>query len=142
MRMSDSISVTSTRQSLSEPVAAEASRIEPGTDPVEIADRLERIAADESVDAREIVRLAAVSLASVARRIAAIERRTTLISGRIGGWEARLEESEDRIGDHQRSLKLICELLKQMDDPYGYGRETDERIAREEIDYDRLEPEG
>lgn len=140
--MSDSTSATSTRRDTSEPVVVEPRRIEPGTDPVEIADRLERLAAAESVDAREIARLTAVSLASVARRIAAIERRTTLIGGRIGGWEARLEVSEDRIVDQQRSLNLICELLKQMDDPYGFGRETDDRIASEEIDYDRLEPEG
>jgi hypothetical protein len=140
--MSDSTSATSTRLDTSEPVVVEPRRIEPGTEPLEIADRLERIAAAESVDAREIARLTAISLASVARRIAAIERRTTLISGRIGGWEARLEESEEHIGEHQKSLRLICELLKRMDDPYGFGRETDDRIASEEIDYDRLEPEG
>lgn len=140
--MNDSIRVDSARPSPSEPVVVESRTVESGTDAVEFADRLARLASDESVDAREIARLTAISLASVARRIAAIERRTTLISGRIGGWEARLEASEDRIGDHQKSLKLICELLKQIDDPYGFGRETDERIAREEVDYDRLEPEG
>ncbi len=106
----------------------------------DLATRLDRLAAAEAAEAKEIAILAARSTSILIRRLAAIDRRLSRIDGRLRREEYRLGNLSSRISDHETSLRMICEVLKQMDDPYGFGRGLDDRIANEDLDFDNSEP--
>ena len=36
-----------------------------------------------------------------------------------------------RASDHDEALRIVCALLKEIDDPYGFGESLDERIFGE-----------
>jgi hypothetical protein len=74
----------------------------------------------------------------VARRLSITDRRLellacwmVLIDTRVGRVESRLRDLKGDVSSHEEALKLLCEVVKQMDDPYGFGLSLDERIAGE-----------
>jgi hypothetical protein len=58
---------------------------------------------------------------------------------RVGDQERRSESMESLIRGHEKMLRMICIILKNLDDPYGMGTGLDERIGLDEGSLDRGE---
>ena len=62
--------------------------------------------------------------AQIARWMMRVEQRMRRI-------EARLAALTSRAADQQESIGMICTILRDLDDPYGFGLSLDERLARD-----------
>lgn len=65
------------------------------------------------------------------KRVSILVRWMTLLSRNLGEHETRLEQQAKQLFDHEDGLRLVGQMLKDLDDPYGYGLSLDERIAGE-----------
>jgi hypothetical protein len=57
-----------------------------------------------------------------------------LMSHQADRNEGRDEVLSRRIDGQDKTLRLMCEVLKQIDDPYGFGQSVDEWIAGDDDD--------
>lgn len=71
--------------------------------------------------------------ARIARWMARLDRRMRQV-------ECRLAALAGQAADQQEAIGMICTILRDLDDPYGFGLGLDERLAREGSD--RPEEEG
>jgi hypothetical protein len=71
---------------------------------------------------------------------ARIERWMTQINRRLRRIESRLSALAGQAADHHEAIGMITTILRDLDDPYGFGASLDERLAREGSD--RAEGEG
>ena len=71
--------------------------------------------------------------ARIARWMAQIDRRMRQV-------ESRLAALAGQAADHQEAIGMISTILRDLDDPYGFGSSLDERLAHEWAD--RTEDEG
>jgi hypothetical protein len=61
-------------------------------------------------------------------RAEALSRRIDLLVRRLDRVTSRVDEIARQVAGHEDALKIVCLLLKQIDDPYGFGESLDERI--------------
>jgi hypothetical protein len=78
----------------------------------------------------------------LAARCELIERRHVQLAALMKRLDRRLRQVESRLtalanqaADQQESTRMICAILKDLDDPYGFGLSLDERLARDESDW-------
>jgi hypothetical protein len=71
-------------------------------------------------------------LARIEEGAALLSRRINMLIRRLERGDSRTAEVARQVADHEGALKMICVLLKQLDDPYGFGESLDEQIARED----------
>jgi hypothetical protein len=71
--------------------------------------------------------------AGIARWMAQLDRRMRQV-------ESRLATLAGQAADQQEAIGMIGTILRDLDDPYGFGSSLDERLAREGAD--RTEDEG
>ena len=50
------------------------------------------------------------------------------IDSRVNELESRLSQLANHASDQDQKLSMMCSVLKEIDDPYGFGRSLDERI--------------
>ena len=50
---------------------------------------------------------------------------------RIGQIESRVSGLATRASDQQEALRMMCSVIQEIDDPYGFGQSLDERILGE-----------
>lgn len=62
-----------------------------------------------------------------------IVRWLDLLTRRTAAQERRSMELSRRINGIDESVRLVCEVLRQLDDPYGFGESLDARIAAESL---------
>ncbi len=65
---------------------------------------------------------------------ARLVRWMTRLDRRIRQVESRLTALADRAADQQEAIGMICTILKDLEDPYGFGLSLDERLARDGSD--------
>lgn len=64
-------------------------------------------------------------------QIGLIIRWLDVLTRRGTAQERRSMELSRRVNGLEESVRLLCEVLRQLDDPYGYGESLDARIAAE-----------
>jgi hypothetical protein len=124
------------------PTHAEQGGIE--ADPGHLSERearlvrgLQRALADGSLDMETFGQ---IDLNELARRLAARSEATKPRHARLDRWmirldrrmrqvESRLEALTNRAVDQQEAIGMICAILRDLDDPYGFGLSLDERLA-------------
>jgi hypothetical protein len=75
-------------------------------------------------------------------RLSLLVQWTTLLDRKLNDLEARLDGLAGLIHSHDESIRTICHLIKDLDDPYGFGLSLDERIAGDGEDLLAMDPEG
>lgn len=85
-------------------------------------------------DAKELVALASQRLPIADRRLGLLARSVVRLARRVREVETHSRELASQVDSHEQSLRMICEILKQLDDPYGFGLSLDDRIADEDSD--------
>jgi hypothetical protein len=104
---------------------------------------LQRALADGRLDPATI---GAIDLEELARRLASRSRVMDRRYARVVAWmkrvdrrlsrvEARVDALTNQAADQQESTRMICAILKDLDDPYGFGPSLDERLARDESEW-------
>ena len=65
--------------------------------------------------------------ARIARWMMRLDRRMRQV-------ESRLAALAGQAADQQEAIGMICTILRDLDDPYGFGLSLDERLARDGSD--------
>jgi hypothetical protein len=61
------------------------------------------------------------------QKLAQIFRWLDQIDSRVNELESRLSDLANHASDQDEKLSMVCSVLKEIDDPYGFGRSLDER---------------
>lgn len=95
------------------------------------------LAAVESghVDLKSAVCFLASHLSEAEGRLAHLDRSIIRMKRRASDVEFRLADLARESSRHEESLRMICTILKDLDDPYGFGVSLDERLAYEGPDW-------
>jgi hypothetical protein len=105
-------------------------------DPRQESPALAVLAAVESghVDLKAAVLFLASRLSEAERRLVHLGRSIDRMRRRTSDVESRLAGLARESSRHEESLRMICAVLKDLDDPYGFGMSLDERLAYDEAD--------
>jgi hypothetical protein len=63
------------------------------------------------------------------QKLVQIFRWLDQIDSRVNELESRLSDLANHASDQDEKLSMVCSVLKEIDDPYGFGRSLDERIT-------------
>jgi hypothetical protein len=85
-----------------------------------------------SIDLEELARRLASRSGVMDRRHARVVAWMKRVDRRLSRVEARVDALTNQAADQQESTRMICAILKDLDDPYGLGVSLDERLARDE----------
>jgi hypothetical protein len=97
----------------------------------EIALGLQAALAGAHLDEEAFARLVQARCAATRETIMLIFRSLGQLDRRISQIESRVSDLAMRAADQQNELRMICSVLKEIDDPYGFGLSLDERILGE-----------
>ena len=89
---------------------------------------------DDQRETRELLRLQSARSSVAGRRLALLTRWVSLLDQRLSDTRTRSEWLAGQVSKHDESLRMVCHILKEIDDPYGFGLSLDERIAGEGAD--------
>ncbi|MHB1556637.1 MAG: hypothetical protein ACYC61_04040 [Isosphaeraceae bacterium] len=87
-----------------------------------------------TIDLRPVVQFLAARVWETERQLARLGRRMERIKRRVSELESELSRVADRSSQQEESIRMMCEVLKELDDPYGFGTSLDERLAYDEAD--------
>ena len=62
------------------------------------------------------------------RELAALVRSMDTMSRRMGRVESCLKSLSNQAENQEEALRMMCEVLKGLDDPYGFGQSLDDRV--------------
>jgi hypothetical protein len=93
------------------------------------------------VDLEELVRRQATRSEAIERRQAQAMAWMKRLDRRLRHVESRLAELAAQAADQHEATRMICAILRDLDDPYGFGVSLDERLVRDESER-MLEEEG
>lgn len=106
-------------------------------DPRQDSPAMAVLAAVESghVDLKAAVLFLASRLSDAEGRLAHLGRSIDRMKRRASDVESRLAGLARESSQHEESLRMICAVLKDLDDPYGFGIGLDERLAYDGPDW-------
>jgi hypothetical protein len=87
------------------------------------------------VDLKAAVLFLAARLSEAECRLAHLGRAMDRIKRRVSEAESQLAGLASRSSQHEDSLRMMCAVLKELDDPYGFGAGLDEQIAYDGPDW-------
>jgi hypothetical protein len=97
----------------------------------ELASSLQTALADELLDEKSVARLLEARCSATREGMKLIFRWLGQLEHRMSQTESRVAQLASRASDHDESLRMVCSVLKEIDDPYGFGLSLDERILDE-----------
>ncbi len=86
------------------------------------------------VDPTALVRLLTCRLSLLESRLVRADRWMDRMRRRFSQVESQLAGLSVQTSEHEEALQMMCSVLKELDDPYGFGLSLDERIAYDEKD--------
>lgn len=107
----------------------------------ELARGVEAVLRVEPLDVDGFVRLVASRCLIADKRVALLTNWMARLDGRLSRVESRLAALSREVLGHEEALKMVCEVLKELDDPYGFGLSLDEQIGRGSSECIPSEPE-
>jgi PIN domain nuclease of toxin-antitoxin system len=110
-------------------IAVELERLE--RQEADLASSLESALAVAHPDARSLARLLQARSSATREGITLVFHWMVQLDLRISRIESRMARLATRSADQQEALRMMCSVLKEMDDPYGLGLSLDERILGE-----------
>jgi hypothetical protein len=81
------------------------------------------------VDLRPLVQYLASRVWAAERQLERLGQSMDRIRRRVGEVESQVAGLASRSSEHGESLRMMCTILKELGDPYGFGTSLDERIA-------------
>jgi hypothetical protein len=90
---------------------------------------LEAAVESGQVDLKAVVLFLACRLTDAEVELARLGRSMNRVNRRLGVLQSRMSQVESQSFEHQQSLQMVCAILRDLDDPYGFGLSVDERLA-------------
>ncbi len=87
------------------------------------------------VDLKTAVLFLASRLSEAEGRLVHLDRSIDRMKRRANDVESRLAFLARESSGHEESLRMICTILKDLDDPYGFGVSLDERLTYDGPDW-------
>jgi hypothetical protein len=103
----------------------------PGIDPDVATLHIESGLESGRTELRDIVLQLSSRLARAEGQLMRLGRAGDLLSRRVDDAASRLNELAGRSREHADAIHMICSILKDLDDPYGFGASLDEWLAYE-----------
>ncbi len=100
----------------------------------DLASDIANVRAREQRDADDAAIVLAKRLTRAEEQIAQLGRFLDRINQRMGQMETRLKRLSNQSSDQEDALRMMCEVLKGLDDPYGFGQSLDERVFGKETE--------
>jgi hypothetical protein len=97
-------------------------------DDSKLSQSLEAALADESLEQKSLAQAVQAHSAAMHRRVSLILRWMDQIDSRMNEMQSRLSDLANHASDQDETMTMMCSVLKDMDDPFGFGRTLDERI--------------
>ncbi len=97
----------------------------------ELALSLQTALAAQRLNEEEFARLLQARCSATREGMMLIFRWLGHLERRVSHNESRVSDLITRVSDHDEALRMVCSLLKEIDDPYGFGLSLDERILGE-----------
>lgn len=85
--------------------------------------------AADAVEPKTLATLLAKQSSIANRRLTLLTQWVSALDRQIGELGTDSETHSEQIVEHEHALRMVCDMLKDMDDPYGFGLSLDERIA-------------
>jgi hypothetical protein len=86
------------------------------------------------VDPKDAVQFLENRLAEAERNLAELGRSMDRMNRRFSQMQSQLKCLSIQASDHEEALRMMCEVLRDLDDPYGFGQSLDERIIDDGTD--------
>jgi hypothetical protein len=99
-----------------------------------LAHGLESVLASGSFDGKEFARLLAGQWSTIEHRLVWTLRWMDQLDQRMSHVESRLSTLTGQASDQEEALRMMCSVLRDLDDPYGFGVSLDERIMGDRQD--------
>jgi hypothetical protein len=96
-----------------------------------LASTLETALAGDQLDEKSVAQLLRARCSATREGITLILQWIDHFDRRIGQIESRVSSLANRASDQQEALRLMCSVIQEIDDPYGFGQSLDERILGE-----------
>jgi hypothetical protein len=87
-----------------------------------------------TVDLRPVVQFLASRVWEAEHQLTRLGRRMDGMKRRVIELESQLSRMAGRSSEHEESIRMMCAVLKDLDDPYGFGMSLDDRLAYDEAD--------
>jgi hypothetical protein len=97
----------------------------------ELAASIETALAGEHLDEKSIAQLLRARCSATREGLALIFRWMDQLDHRMKQLESRVSGLATRASDQQEALRMLCSVIQDLDDPYGFGLSLDERILGE-----------
>jgi hypothetical protein len=97
----------------------------------ELASTLETALAGEQLDEKSVAQLLRARCSATREGLTLIFHWMDQLDRRIGQIESRVSGLATRTSDQQEALRMMCSVIQEIDDPYGFGQSLDERILGE-----------
>lgn len=91
------------------------------------------------INLKEIVLQLSSRLARAESQLARLGRAANLLNHRVDNAASLLDELAGRLYGNSNAINTICSILKDLDDPYGFGASLDERLAYESPEWTQEE---
>jgi hypothetical protein len=108
----------------------------------QLAQGLENLLAAESFDRDQFARLLAGQRSAAQGRLAWTVKWMEQLDERVTELESRLSTLTGQASNQERSVRMICSVLRDLDDPYGFGLSLDERIMSDRDEWTPEESDG
>ncbi len=81
------------------------------------------------VDPKDFTSALTNRLGETEHQLGQLVRSIDRMNRRLGRMELRLTSLTSQASDQEEALRMMCEVLRDLDDPYGFGESLDERLA-------------
>ena len=89
---------------------------------------LETVLANGGLDEKSLAQFLQARSSAMQQRISLILGWMDQIDRRVNQMESRLSDLARHATDQDHTLSIMCSVLKEIDDPYGFGQSLDEQI--------------
>ena len=97
----------------------------------ELASSVETALAGEHVDERSFARLLRARCSATRQGITLIFNWMSQLDRRISQLESHVSGLANRAANQEDTMRMMCSMLEELDDPYGFGQSLDERVLGE-----------
>jgi hypothetical protein len=97
----------------------------------ELASSIETALAGGQFDEKSIAQLLRARSSATREGITFIFQCIDQLERRIRQIETRVSDLATRASDQQEALRMMCTVIQELDDPYGFGLSLDERVLGE-----------
>jgi hypothetical protein len=97
----------------------------------ELASSIDAVLAGDHLDEKSVAQLLRARCSATRDGLTLLFQWMDQLDRRIRQIDSRVSGLATRASDQQEALRMMCSVIQEIDDPYGFGLSLDERILGE-----------